>query len=66
MKPVIFITNYYQNIYITLGQALDALNHQGMQMKAETLLPMFNRCESHGQCMDLIERYVDVIERKEA
>lgn len=66
MKPVIVIDNYYQNIYITLGEAVHELvaNHRDPQV--ETLLYMFNKCESHAQCMDIIGQYVNIIKQKEA
>lgn len=66
MKPVIIINNYYQNIYVTLGQAIHELlaNHRDLQV--DTLLYMFNKCESHAQCMDIIGHFVDIVQQKEA
>lgn len=66
MKPVIVISNYYQNIYITLGEAIHKLMDSHREMQVDTLLYMFNRCESHSQCMDIIGHYVDIIQQKEA
>lgn len=64
MKPVIVINNYYQNIFITLGEAIKELGHNHKDLQIQTLLYAFNKCESHAQCMDLIARYVDIIEQK--
>ena len=66
MKPVIIIKNYYQNIYITLGEAINELITNHRELQVDTLLYMFNRCESHSQCMDIIGQYVDILEQKEA
>lgn len=66
MKPVIVISNYYQNIYITLGEAINKLISCHKELQVDTLLYMFNRCESHSQCMDIIQNYVDIIQQKEA
>ena len=66
MKPVIFINNYYQNIYITLGEAIDKLMQAHKEMQVDTLLYAFNKCESHAQCMDIIGQYVNILQQKEA
>ena len=66
MKPVIIIKDYYQNIYITLGQAIGELISQHKDLQVDTLLYMFNKCESHAQCMDVIGHYVNIIQQKEA
>lgn len=66
MKPVIVVNNYYQNIYITLGEAIHELIEHHKEMQVDTLLAMFNRCESHAQCMGVIGRYVNIVEQKEA
>ena len=65
MKPVIVIHNYYENIYITLGKAIDALVQAGQELQVETLVAKFcKHCESHGQCMDIISHFVDIIEEQ--
>lgn len=66
MKPVIVIHDYYQNIYITLGEAIHELIQFHKEMQVETLLYMFNKCESHAQCMEVISHFVDIIQQKEA
>lgn len=67
MKPVIIIKNYYQNIYITLGDAIHELIRAHKEPQVETLLFKFNKCcESHAQCMDAISQFVDIIEEQEA
>lgn len=66
MKPVIIIRDYYQNIYITLGEAIHELIQCHKDMQVGTLLYMFNKCESHAQCMDVIKNYVDILQQKEA
>lgn len=66
MKPVIVISNYYQNIYITLGEAIHELLQAHKDLQVETLLAMFNKCESHAQCMDIILQYVNIIQQQEA
>lgn len=66
MKPVIIISDYYQNIYITLGEAIRELGQQNKQQSAETLLYQFKKCESHAQCMDIIGHYVNIIQKQEA
>ena len=67
MKPVILIHDYYQNIYITLGSAIEALIKADKQLQINTLLFKFNRvCESHAQCMDTISQFVDIIKEQEA
>lgn len=65
MKPVIIIHDYYQNIYITLGKAITALIHSGRKGQLEMLLSMFVKAESHSQCMDVILRYVDIVQEAE-
>lgn len=66
MKPVIVISNYYQNIYVTLGEAIHELLKAHKDLQVETLLAMFNKCESHAQCMDIISQYVNIIQAQEA
>ena len=67
MKPVIIIKNYYQNIYITLGDAIHELIRSHKEPQVETLLFKFNKCcESHAQCMDAISQFVDIIQEQEA
>ena len=66
MKPVIVISNYYQNIYVTLGEAIHELLEAHKDLQVETLLAMFNKCESHSQCMDIISQYVNIIQAQEA
>ncbi len=65
MKPVIVIDNYYQNIYITLGEAIHQLIISHRSMQVDTLLYAFNKCESHAQCMDIIGQYVNILKEKE-
>lgn len=62
MKPVIIISNYYQNIYVTLGEAIHELLEAHKDLQVETLLAMFNKCESHNQCMDIISQYVNILQ----
>lgn len=67
MKPVIVIENYYQNIYITLGEAIHELMQAHQELQVDTLLYKFNKCcESHAQCMDVIQQFVDIIQQREA
>lgn len=66
MKPVIVIHDYYQNIYITLGEAIHELMVAHRELQVDTLLYAFNKCESHAQCMDIIGQYVNIIQQKEA
>lgn len=67
MKPVIIIKNYYQNIYITLGDAIHELIKAHKEPQVETLLFKFNKCcESHAQCMEAISQFVDIIQEQEA
>lgn len=67
MKPVIIIKSYYQNIYITLGEAIHELIRARREPQVETLLFKFNRCcESHAQCMEAILQFVDIIQEQEA
>lgn len=66
MKPVIIIHDYYQNIYITLGEAIHQLVAHQKEMQVDTLLYMFNKCESHAQCMDVIGHFVNIVNQKEA
>lgn len=66
MKPVVLIDNYYQNIYVTLGQAIRELSNSHRELQVDTLLYMFNKCESHAQCMDIIGHFVNIIEKVES
>lgn len=67
MKPVIIIDDYYQNIYITLGEAIHELIQSHRELQVETLLYKFNRCcESHAQCMDVIGQFVNIVKKQEA
>lgn len=66
MKPVIVIHDYYQNIYITLGEAINKLEADNKKLQIETLMYKFNKCESHAQCMDVISQFVDIIQKQEA
>lgn len=67
MKPVIIIHDYYQNIYITLGDAIHALVRAHKEPQIETLLFKFNKfCESHAQCMEAISQFVDILQEQEA
>lgn len=67
MKPVIIVHDYYQNIYITLGDAIHALVRAHKDLQIETLLFKFNKvCESHAQCMDVISQFVDILQEQEA
>lgn len=66
MKPVIIIHDFYQNIYITLGEAIHELVAAHKDLQVETLLYAFNKCESHAQCMDIIGQYVNIVKQKEA
>lgn len=66
MKPVIMIDNYYQDIYITLGKAISELSNTNRELQIPTLLYKFNKCcESHAQCMDTINQFVDIVSKKE-
>lgn len=66
MKPVIVVKDYYQNIYVTLGEAIHELEENDKKLQVDTLLYRFNRCESHAECMDAIGQYVNIIQQKEA
>ena len=67
MKPVIVIHDYNQNIYITLGEAIHELIKAHKEPQIETLLFKFNKCcESHGQCMDTISQFVNIVQEQEA
>lgn len=67
MKPVIIIHDYYQNIYVTLGQAVKALISNDKELQVDTLLFKFNKCcESHAQCMDVISQFVNIVQEQEA
>lgn len=66
MKPSIVITNFYEEIHVVLGKAIEALQSNGKQAQVDMLLAMFDKSESHGQCMTVIGRFVEIIGKEES
>ena len=61
MKPTIIVRDFYQEIHITLGKAVEALEKEGLNLQRDTLLKRFDKAESHGQAMEAIGVFVEIV-----